>query len=329
MNAQRRKPGNTTSGLVLIDKPQGWTSHDAVARTRRLADTRKVGHAGTLDPMATGLLILGVNSSTRLLTYVVGLDKEYLATIRLGAATNTDDAEGEELSRAPAEIVAALAAEAITAGITALTGDISQRPSAVSAIKVDGKRAYARVRAGEEVELPARPVTVSEFALLSTTPVDGFLDLEVRVVCSSGTYIRALARDLGSGLGVGGHLTSLRRTRIGPFGIDAADPLDQLDVTRAMIGPADAASRLFDRLDLDAQQAIDLSQGKRIDVPAGAEDGGPVAAVDPNGRLVGLVEYRGGRAKSIVNFPPDEPVQARPVPSTDGAADPATAEDAS
>ncbi|WEO78394.1 tRNA pseudouridine(55) synthase TruB [Cryobacterium sp. SO2] len=322
MNAPRRPPGSTASGLVLIDKPQGWTSHDAVARTRRLANTRKVGHAGTLDPMATGLLILGINSSTRLLTYVVGLDKEYLATIRLGAATTTDDAEGEELTRAPADVVLALTGALVSAGIEALTGDISQRPSAVSAIKVDGKRAYARVRAGEDVELPARPVTVSEFELVSSTPVDGFLDLEVRVVCSSGTYIRALARDLGAGLGVGGHLTSLRRTRIGPFGIDAADPLDQLDVSRALIGPADAASRLFDRLDLTAQQAIDLSQGKRIPAPEGAEDGGPVAAVAPDGRLVGLADYRAGQAKSIVNFPPDQP----PAPVTDRPADP---EDAS
>jgi tRNA pseudouridine55 synthase len=319
VNAPRRPPGSTTSGLVLIDKPQGWTSHDAVARTRRLANTRKVGHAGTLDPMATGLLILGINSSTRLLTYVVGLDKEYLATIRLGAATTTDDAEGEELGRAPAAAVEALADTAVAAGIRALTGDISQRPSAVSAIKIDGKRAYARVRAGEDVELPERPVTVSEFELLSSTPVDGFLDLEVRVVCSSGTYIRALARDLGAGLGVGGHLTSLRRTRIGPFSIDDADPLDALDVARAMIGPADAASRLFDRLDLDAQQAIDLSQGKRIAAPQGAADGGPVAAIDPNGRLIGLAEYRDGRAKSIVNFPPDAPPPAARTGSADTA----------
>jgi tRNA pseudouridine55 synthase len=321
VNAPRSKPNSTTSGLVLIDKPRGWTSHDAVARTRRLANTRKVGHAGTLDPMATGLLILGINSSTRLLTYVVGLDKEYLATIRLGAATITDDAEGEELTRAPAGAVYALAAAAIAAGIHDLTGDISQRPSAVSAIKVDGKRAYARVRAGEDVQLPARPVTVSEFELVRSTAVDGFLDLEVRVVCSSGTYIRALARDLGAGLGVGGHLTSLRRTRIGPFGIDAADPLDELDVARVLIGPADAASRLFDRLDLNEQQALELSQGKRIPAPPGSAAGGPVAAVDPHGRLIGLVEYRAGQAKSIVNFPPDEPNtrSSRPpaVPTTE------------
>ncbi|SDK05252.1 tRNA pseudouridine synthase B [Cryobacterium psychrotolerans] len=303
-----------TSGLLLIDKPQGWTSHDAVARTRRLAGTRKVGHAGTLDPMATGLLILGVDSSTRLLTYIVGLDKEYLATIRLGASTTTDDAEGEQLVRAPAETVAAIRPGAVEAGIATLTGFISQQPSAVSAIKVDGKRAYARVRDGEDVELPARPVTVSVFELLSSTAVDGFLDLEVRVVCSSGTYIRALARDLGAALGVGGHLTSLRRTRIGPFRLEAAQPLDELDVASALIGPADAATRLLGRLDLSEQQAIDLGHGKRITVDPAGSQAGPIAAIAPDGRLIGLVEYRGDQAKSLINFPPDEaaPDEAAP-----------------
>ncbi|MBC7443184.1 MAG: tRNA pseudouridine(55) synthase TruB [Ramlibacter sp.] len=296
----------TASGLVLVDKPQGWTSHDAVARTRRLAGTRKVGHAGTLDPMATGLLILGINSSTRLLTYIVGLDKEYLATIRLGAATTTDDAEGEELGRASVDAVAALTPESVAAGIAKLTGAISQQPSAVSAIKVDGKRAYARVRAGEEVDLPSRPVTVSAFELIATASTEGYLDLTVRVECSSGTYIRALARDLGAGLGVGGHLTSLRRTRIGPFLIGAARPLEELDVPAALIGPADAATRVLGRLDLTEQQAIDLGHGKQIQVDPDRHVDGPVAAVAPDGRLVGLIEYRGDHAKSLINFPPDE-----------------------
>ncbi len=312
----------STSGLVLIDKPQSWTSHDAVARTRRLAGTRKVGHAGTLDPMATGLLILGINSSTRLLTFVVGLDKEYFATIRLGSATTTDDAEGEEVTRASAETVAALAPEAVAAGIAALTGAISQQPSAVSAIKVDGVRAYARVRAGEAVDLPSRPVTVSAFELVGSTPVDGFLDLTVRVECSSGTYIRALARDLGAGLGVGGHLTSLRRTRIGPFRIEEACPLDQLDVASALIGPAAAATRILGRLDLTEQQAIDLGHGKRIDVDAGQNlsQAGPVAAIAPDGRLIGLVEFRGTQAKSLINFPPDETPDEAPDEAPDAAA---------
>ena len=305
-----------TSGLLLIDKAQGWTSHDAVARTRRLAGTRKVGHAGTLDPMATGLLVLGIDSSTRLLTYVVGLDKEYLATIRLGQSTTTDDAEGDELTRAPAERVAAITPGAVIAGIDNLTGDISQQPSAVSAIKVDGKRAYARVRAGEDVQLPPRPVTVSGFDLLSSTARDGFLDLEVRVECSSGTYIRALARDLGAALGVGGHLTVLRRTRIGPFRIDNAATLEQVDVVANLISPADAATRLLPRLDLSAEQAIDLGHGKRITVQKDVTRTGPVAAIAPDGRLVGLVEYRGDQAKSLLNFPPDLPTAIEPKQSS-------------
>lgn len=313
------------SGLVLIDKTQGWTSHDAVARTRRLAGTRKVGHAGTLDPMATGLLILGINSSTRLLTFVVGLDKEYLATIRLGASTTTDDAEGEILVSAAPGSVAAIEADAVTAGIAALTGAIEQAPSSVSAIKVDGKRAYARVRAGEDVQLPKRPVTVSEFELLSSTKTDGYLDLEVRVVCSSGTYIRALARDLGEALGVGGHLTSLRRTRIGPFGIDAAQTLEELDIPSVLIGPTDAATLLFPRLDLSPEQAVDLGHGKRIDLTGTSVSeiaaDSPIAAVAPGGRLVGLVTRRGSQGKTLVNFPPDEPDEPdEPAGATDTAA---------
>ncbi|WP_022884150.1 tRNA pseudouridine(55) synthase TruB [Glaciibacter superstes] len=313
------------SGLVLVDKEQGWTSHDVVARTRRIVGTRKVGHAGTLDPMATGLLILGVNSSTRLLTYIVGLDKEYLATIRLGASTTTDDAEGELSERAPAASVADLSAAAIAHGITALTGEIDQRPSAVSAIKVDGKRAYARVRAGEDVELAARRVTVSAFDLVSVAQADGYLDLEVRVVCSSGTYIRALARDLGAALGVGGHLTSLRRTRIGPFLVDSAATLATLaelpedGLAAAMITPADAADRLFPRLDLSREQAIDLMHGKRLAFgpdpdPAEPRSAGPIAAIDPDGRLVGLIERKGGIGRVLVNFPPDaiSPVDTSP-----------------
>ena len=296
-----------SSGILLIDKDGGWTSHDVVARVRRLAGTRKVGHAGTLDPMATGLLIVGLNSSTRLLTYIVGADKEYLATIRLGATTTTDDAEGDVLERAGEQELAAVADEAVSAGIAALTGEIEQIPSSVSAIKVDGKRAYARVRAGEEVLLKARPVTVSEFELLATDRSAGAVDLQVRVVCSSGTYIRSLARDLGSALGVGGHLTALRRTRVGTFGIEDARPLEGLDVGSALIPAPDAATRLFERLDLTEQQAIDLMHGKRIHVADRADGSGvPVAAIAPTGQLVGLVEFRGKEARTLVNFPTDE-----------------------
>ncbi|WP_085369329.1 tRNA pseudouridine(55) synthase TruB [Leifsonia sp. NCR5] len=297
----------TGSGILLVDKPQGWTSHDIVARTRRLAGTRKVGHAGTLDPMATGLLIVGLNSSTRLLTYIVGTDKEYLATIRLGQSTTTDDAEGDIVDEAPQDAVSAVTDDAIRSGIADLTGEIEQVPSSVSAIKVDGKRAYARVRAGEEIVLQARPVTVSEFELLATRRLPAAIDLDVRVVCSSGTYIRSLARDLGAALGVGGHLTALRRTRVGSFSVEDARPIEALDVASALVPAAEAATTLFERFDLTEQQAIDLTHGKRIHV-ADRENGGgePLAAIAPTGHLVGLIEFRGKEARTLVNFPTDE-----------------------
>jgi tRNA pseudouridine55 synthase len=299
---------NTTSGIALVDKPQEWTSHDVVAKSRRLFNTRKVGHAGTLDPMATGLLILGINSSTRLLTYLVGLDKEYTATIRLGASTITDDAEGEILGYAPAAQIQRVTTEDITAGIAALTGEIMQVPSSVSAIKVDGQRSYARVRSGERVELAARPVTVSEFELLAQrsemADANTVIDVDVRVVCSSGTYVRALARDLGFSLGVGGHLTALRRTRVGDFSVDEAGVFDPNGLAPTLIAPADAAARVFDCIELTAQQALELMQGKRPLVDA--SDGGPQAALDPEGRLVGLVSVSKGSARTIVNFPADE-----------------------
>ncbi|MGN6763225.1 MAG: tRNA pseudouridine(55) synthase TruB [Leifsonia sp.] len=297
----------TGSGLILIDKPAGITSHDVVSRVRKAAGTRKVGHAGTLDPMATGLLILGINSSTRLLTYIVGADKEYLATIRLGAASTTDDAEGELLAPASQEALDAVTAEAIAAGIAELTGEIEQVPSSVSAIKVDGKRAYARVRAGEQVELEPRAVTVSEFELLEIRREPGAVDLEVRVVCSSGTYIRSLARDLGAGLGVGGHLTALRRTRVGAYDVRDAHDLATLDAEAALIPAVDAAGRLFETLELTEQQAIDLTHGRRIHLAdREGPGGGPVAAIAPTGALVGLIEFRGKEARTLVNFPTDE-----------------------
>jgi tRNA pseudouridine55 synthase len=306
------------SGILLVDKPQGMTSHDVVSRTRKAAGTRKVGHAGTLDPMATGLLLLGVNSATRLLTYLVGLDKEYLATIRLGASTVTDDAEGEVTAVAPVEQVDALIPLDIDRAVGDLTGVIQQVPSTVSAIKVDGKRAYARARAGEQVELAARTVTIPAFEVLQNALVadfgsDGprqFWDVSVRVACSSGTYVRALARDLGSALGVGGHLTSLRRTRVGPFSVTDAAQLDDLDVDGALLRPAEVAARLFPVLNLSPRQTTDLEHGRRLrrDAVVGF-DGveGPVAAVAGDGRLVGLVEPIGAEFKVLVNFPVDQP----------------------
>lgn len=286
-----------------MDKPSGLTSHDVVSRVRKLANTRKVGHAGTLDPMATGLLTLGLNSSTRLLTFLVGLDKEYLATIRLGAATGTDDAEGEQISRATTPQIAAVTADGIRSAIVPLTGDISQVPSSVSAIRVNGRHAYELARAGEVVELKSRAVTVSAFEVLDIRHGE-FVDVDVRVECSSGTYIRALARDLGATLGVGGHLTALRRSRVGPFSVADAPTLADVDPERDLVAAADVAAQLFPTLDLDAQQVLDLTQGKRI--PGIPADGERIAALGPDGRLVGLVSVTGGIAKPIVNFPTSE-----------------------
>jgi tRNA pseudouridine55 synthase len=290
------------SGILLVDKPQGMTSHDVVSRVRRLASTRKVGHAGTLDPMATGLLMLGVNDATRLLHYLVGLDKEYTATIRLGWGTTTDDAEGEPGPRAPDEVLARIDADAIASGLRDLTGDLEQVPSSVSAIKVDGKRAYHRVRGGETVELAARPVHVAEFELLDLRREAASIDLEVRVEVSSGTYVRALARDLGAALGVGGHLTALRRTRVGRFPVTDASTLDGLDVAASIVGAADAARATLPVVELDPVAAIDLGHGKRIPAPVEIPTGVPIAAIAGD-RLVAIVERRGDQFRVLTGFP--------------------------
>ncbi|MGH3691903.1 MAG: tRNA pseudouridine(55) synthase TruB [Microbacterium sp.] len=289
-------------GILLVDKPSGLTSHDVVARTRRAFGTRKVGHAGTLDPMATGLLVIGIEGATRLLTYIVGADKTYEATIRLGQTTGTDDAEGEILTTAAPEAWEAIADDAVSAGIAALTGEISQVPSAVSAIKVDGRRAYDRVRAGEEVVLAARDVVVSRFEMLASRRGDGYLDLDVIVDCSSGTYIRSLARDLGAALGVGGHLTALRRTRVGPFEVTDAVDLDALEGAITLT-PAEAAGRILPVLDMSSGDARDLRHGKRLVEQAARLEGPIAAAVDPDGLLIGIVEKRGADLKSAMNMP--------------------------
>ncbi len=294
-------PTFTGSGILLVDKPAGLTSHDVVARSRKILGTRKIGHAGTLDPMATGLLVLGVNSSTRLLTFLVGLDKQYSATIRLGAGSTTDDAEGEIDARADDAALAAATDDAIHAGVARLTGDIRQRPSSVSAIKVDGKRAYALVREGEEVVLAERAVTIAAFEVLAVRRAD-WVDVDVRVDCSSGTYIRALARDLGADLAVGGHLTALRRTRIGPFRVEESSALEE-GLRDHLIAPAEAAARVMPTVTLDAATAVELAQGKRVPLEA---EPGPRAALDPDGRLIGLIESVDGRARILVNFPTGE-----------------------
>lgn len=292
-------------GILLVDKPGGLTSHDVVARTRKAFGTRKVGHAGTLDPMATGLLVIGIEGATRLLTYVVGADKTYVATIRLGQVTGTDDAEGEIIRTSDAAAVEEVTSEQILTGISALTGEISQVPSSVSAIKVDGRRAYDLVRAGEQVELKARSVTVSRFDVLRERRGDGILDLDVVVDCSSGTYIRALARDLGESLGIGGHLTSLRRKRIGPFDVMDAVDLDAL-ADAVTLTPAEAAAKILQPLDVTEDEARDLAHGKRLADQASRVDGPLAAAIAPGGLLIGIVEKRGRDLKSAMNMPTGE-----------------------
>jgi len=289
-------------GLVVVDKPAGWTSHDVVARLRRLAGTRRVGHAGTLDPMATGVLVVGVQRGTRLLTHLVGMGKAYTGTIRLGVATLTDDAEGEVTAR---HDPSALGEPEISAAVAALVGDLMQVPCAVSAIKIDGRRAYARVRAGEDVPLAARPVTVHAFDLLAVRRAEDaglpVIDLDVAVECSSGTYVRALARDLGAALGVGGHLTRLRRTRVGPFTLDVARTLQQLTASFEPYPLDEAAARLgFPPWELDEDAARRLSHGQRLPAPPLVRNaGGPVAAFGPDGRLIALVVGEGPTARPV------------------------------
>lgn len=292
-------------GIVLIDKPGGMTSHDVVSRVRRALGTRKVGHAGTLDPMATGLLVLGVNAATRLLTFLVGLDKTYTATIRLGSSTTTDDAEGVSLGSAPSEQVERVSEDAILSGVASLTGQIDQVPSSVSAIKVDGKRAYARVRGGEQVSLEARPVSIDRFEVIRVRRDKDVIDVDVEVDCSSGTYIRALARDLGFRLGVGGHLIALRRTRIGPFAIsDAVSPDLGAGLEQRLLDPADVAAQVFPVWRLSEAEAADLTHGRTRDLRAPAT--GRLAAVDHAGRLRGVVTATDKQVTIEFNMPQED-----------------------
>jgi tRNA pseudouridine55 synthase len=285
-------------GLVIVDKPGGLTSHDVVARIRRLAGTRRVGHAGTLDPMATGVLVVGVEKATRLLGYLTLTQKQYDATIRLGQSSSTDDAEGELTRTAPAT---GLTTETINKAITELTGEIQQVPPAVSAIKVDGQRAYKLTRAGAAPELKPRPVTVYEFTVTDVRPAgDGDLtDVDATVRCSSGTYVRALARDLGDKLGTGGHLTALRRTRVGGYGLDAAQTLDQLADRFEVMPLAEAAAAAFPRRELSADEARRVAHGGRL---AATGIPGPMAAFAPDGSLVALLAEQDGQARPLAVF---------------------------
>ena len=280
-------------GLVVVDKSPGMTSHDVVARVRRLAGTRKVGHAGTLDPMATGVLVLGVDRATRLLGHLMLTEKSYDATIRLGVATTTDDAEGEVVATSD---VGGVSADDVRTELARFVGDIEQVPTAVSAIKVDGQRAYARVRAGEQVELKARPVTIHE---LVVHEVD-LPDVRISVRCSSGTYIRAIARDLGEALGVGGHLTALRRTAVGSFDLSVARTLDELAGGVEVLPIADAARRTFPVLELTEEQAAHVRFGRALDLEV--PDPGPHAVFAPDGEFLALYERDGSRAKPVAVF---------------------------
>ncbi|MDH6113179.1 tRNA pseudouridine55 synthase [Kitasatospora sp. MAP12-15] len=298
-----KRKGTGPDGLVIVDKPEGITSHGVVAKMRWLAGTRKVGHAGTLDPMATGVLIIGVERATRLLGHLMLTAKTYEATIRLGQTTVTDDREGEVTASAPAQ---AVTREAIDAGIGLLTGEIMQVPSKVSAIKIDGKRSYTRVREGEEFEIPARPTTVYSFtvhAQRAAVAEDGtpVIDLDVTVECSSGTYIRALARDLGAGLGVGGHLTALRRTRVGPYGVESARTLEQLEEKFEVLPIGEAATAAFPRWEIGADEARLLSTGVRLPAPGLGVDG-PIAVFGPDGTFLALVEEKDGKAVPVAVF---------------------------
>ncbi|AKT51557.1 tRNA pseudouridine(55) synthase TruB [Arsenicicoccus sp. oral taxon 190] len=307
-------------GLLVVDKPAGWTSHDVVGRVRRLAGTRKVGHAGTLDPMATGVLVLGVGRGTRLLTFLVGCDKSYDATIRLGQATVTDDSEGEVTASAP---VAELTPEIVSAAVARLRGRTEQVPSAVSAIKVDGRRSYARVRDGEAVVLAARPITVSRFDIHDQRVAgEVAYDVDVTVDVSSGTYVRALARDLGESLGVGGHLTALRRTRVGGYGLDQAidlasasqaydDARSRLGVDRLARGDlpalplldlATAARAAFPVHELTEAEARALGYGQRVESALTGES--VVAGIGPDGRLVAVLDESRPVARSHVVLAP-------------------------
>jgi tRNA pseudouridine55 synthase len=285
------------SGLVVVDKPGGVTSHDVVSRVRRLAGTRKVGHAGTLDPMATGVLVLGVNRATRLLGHLMLTEKAYDATIRLGVATTTDDAEGEVVATVS---TGSLDEAQVRAAASEFVGDLLQVPTAVSAIKVDGKRAYQRVREGEAVELQARPVTVHELVVHEVRMPTGStpMDLDVSLRCSSGTYVRAIARDLGARLGVGGHLTALRRTALGPYALADARTLEELADEFTMMPIAAAARAAFPAVELDDRQAGDVRVGRPLEIDLS----GLAAVFAPDGEFLALYEPRDGRARPVAVF---------------------------
>ena len=288
------------AGLIIVDKPSGMTSHDVVGKCRRIFGTRRVGHAGTLDPMATGVLVVGIERATKILGLLSGSSKSYAATIRLGQTTSTEDAEGQLLQEISTEH---LTEATIVAAITGLRGDIMQVPSAVSAVQVDGQRAYKLAREGKVVELAARPVRIDRFEMLALRRgSDGCVDLDVVVDCSSGTYVRALARDLGDALAVGGHLIALRRTRVGRFGLDQARSLDELaERPQLSLTLDEACLQMFPRRELTAGEADAAANGRAL-TAAGID--GVYAAQDAGGRVIALLRDDGPRTKSVVVIRP-------------------------
>jgi tRNA pseudouridine55 synthase len=298
-------------GLIIVDKPADWTSHDVVSRCRRLAETRKVGHAGTLDPMATGVLVIGVGRATRLLGHLALSTKGYDATIRLGQSTITDDAEGDLVDSTDAS---AVTDAQLQAAVQELTGDVEQVPSSVSAVKINGERAYKRVREGETVVIPARPVTVMDFAVVAVRRHDGLVDADVHVECSKGTYVRALARDLGVALGVGGHLTALRRTRVGPYALDQAHSLDQLAEHLVCVSLDDIAAANFATYTIDDERVPAVRNGRALHLrldragghvePAELPSPEPVAVMSPTGEFLALYAQHGPVAHAVAVFAP-------------------------
>ncbi len=292
----------TIEGIVLIDKPSGPTSHDVVAKMRKLFNTRKVGHAGTLDPMATGMLVIGVGRATRLLGYFTAHEKEYLGTVCLGITTTTDDAQGEILKVAS---TAQLTPSLILETIREFRGPIMQQPSAVSAIKIDGKRAYARVRDGEDVVIPPRSVVIHDLEIIDIVrneEADTF-EVELRVVCSAGTYIRALARDIGSNLGVGGHLTALRRTRSGVF--DTMTPMTQLQENPKYLDLSDTIRKAFPVVTLSLEDSSKARNGVRLPTPIDVESGN-VGVFDSAGIAIGIFDNSDSELKPLVVFSSNE-----------------------
>jgi tRNA pseudouridine55 synthase len=293
---------SATDGFVVVDKAGAMTSHDVVAVGRRVLGTRKVGHAGTLDPMATGILILGFGHGTRLLQYITDGDKSYRATIALGASTITDDIEGETISKATQTQIAETSDEQIRTALASMRGVISQRPSSVSAVKVDGKRAHERVRAGEVFELASREVTISQLDVLEIRRSNDAIEVDIEVTCSAGTFIRAIARDLGATLKIGGHLTSLRRTRVASFGEDVANSFEKFKSGDfKTLGLVDVAKSIFKVRDLTSDEAAELSFGRKISASATA---GIYAAISATHELIALLENRDDGAKPIAVFAP-------------------------